>query len=181
MPFVLVHAPGDVTPGHAVAPTALEEAVEEVHGDEPQAVDVLHGVNLDQLGRRDPTVYGTFTLAELRDSGSRAGPPSWSLEVTVLADQPRGRVLRDPAPRARARRRPDPEPRRLDALLLRHPRRARGDRGLPAVEVHISEVDSRDDWRAPSVIRDLCVGRVQGKGVEGYREALEILKAALGA
>ena len=52
--------------------------------------------------------------------------------------------------------------------------------GLPAVEVHISEVDSRDDWRAVSVIRDLCVGRVQGKGAEGYREALEILRARAG-
>jgi 3-dehydroquinate dehydratase-2 len=53
--------------------------------------------------------------------------------------------------------------------------------GLPAVEVHISEVDSRDDWRRVSVLADLCVGRVQGKGADGYREALEILREARGA
>ena len=52
--------------------------------------------------------------------------------------------------------------------------------GLPAVEIHISEVDSRDDWRRISVIRDLCVGRVQGEGAEGYRQALQILREALG-
>ena len=52
--------------------------------------------------------------------------------------------------------------------------------GLPAIEVHISEVDSREDWRRHSVIRDVCVGRVQGKGADGYREALELLAAELG-
>ena len=49
--------------------------------------------------------------------------------------------------------------------------------GLPAVEVHISNVDEREDWRRVSVIRDLCVGHVQGKGVDGYREALGMLGA----
>jgi 3-dehydroquinate dehydratase-2 len=51
--------------------------------------------------------------------------------------------------------------------------------GLPAVEVHLSAVDRREEWRRVSVIRDLCVGAVQGKGVEGYREALEMLKEAM--
>ena len=50
---------------------------------------------------------------------------------------------------------------------------------LPAVEVHISEIESREEWRRQSVIRDLCVGHVQGKGVDGYREAIEMLRAAL--
>jgi 3-dehydroquinate dehydratase-2 len=50
---------------------------------------------------------------------------------------------------------------------------------LPAVEVHLSEVDQREEWRRLSVIRDLCVGCVQGKGVDGYRDALEMLKEAL--
>ena len=47
---------------------------------------------------------------------------------------------------------------------------------LPAVEVHLSAVDEREEWRRVSVIRDLCIGCVQGKGVDGYREALELLK-----
>ena len=50
--------------------------------------------------------------------------------------------------------------------------------GLPAVEVHLSEVDAREEWRRQSVIRDLCIGHVQGKGMDGYREALEMLQGA---
>jgi 3-dehydroquinate dehydratase-2 len=50
---------------------------------------------------------------------------------------------------------------------------------LPAVEVHLSAVDEREDFRRVSVIRDLCVASISGKGVEGYRDGLEALKAAL--
>jgi 3-dehydroquinate dehydratase-2 len=51
--------------------------------------------------------------------------------------------------------------------------------GLPAVEVHLSNVDEREEWRRVSVIRDLCIATVQGKGPEGYREALELLSERL--
>ena len=51
--------------------------------------------------------------------------------------------------------------------------------GLPAVEVHLSDVDAREEWRRHSVIRDLCIGTVKGQGVDGYREALAMLKGAL--
>ena len=52
---------------------------------------------------------------------------------------------------------------------------------LPAVEVHLSAIDEREEWRRVSVIRDLCVGSVQGRGVDGYRDALEMLKEAMQA
>jgi 3-dehydroquinate dehydratase II len=51
--------------------------------------------------------------------------------------------------------------------------------GLPAVEVHLSAVDEREEWRRQSVIRELCIGCVQGKGVDGYRDALAMLKERL--
>ena len=50
---------------------------------------------------------------------------------------------------------------------------------LPAVEVHISNIEGREPWRAHSVIRDVVIGHVQGKGVDGYREALAMLKEHL--
>ena len=50
---------------------------------------------------------------------------------------------------------------------------------LPAVEVHISNVETREAWRRKSVIRDLCIARVIGKGAAGYREALEHLREEL--
>jgi 3-dehydroquinate dehydratase II len=141
-------------------------------------VGVLHGVNLDQLGKRDPDVYGTFTLAELETRVHQWGYEQ-DCEVTFWQTNHEGEyceLLHD----ARDR---------VDGLILNpgawtHYSYAIRDAlevcGLPAVEIHISEVDSRDDWRRISVIRDLCVGRVQGEGPEGYRRALQILREALG-
>ena len=178
VPFVLVEAPGDVSHGHDVAPGDLRAAVEELHVGMKNRVDVMHGVNLDQLGRRDPDHYGGMTLPELevkvKRFATRAG-----LRGHVLADQPRGRVLREPAHRRRAQ----PTALILNPGAWTHYSWAIRDAlevaGVPAVEVHLSAIDEREEWRRTSVIRDLCVGSVQGKGVDGYREALELLKAAM--
>ena len=140
-------------------------------------IEILHGVNLDQLGKRDPDVYGTFTLAELETQVHRWAS-ELECEVTFWQTNHEGEyceTLHETRDRA-------------DGLILNpgawtHYSYAIRDAlevcGLPAVEIHISEVDSRDDWRRESVIRDLCVGRVQGEGADGYRHALEILKEAL--
>ena len=140
-------------------------------------VAVMHGVNLDTLGRRDPAQYGTFTLPELvRDVRGFAG--ELGLEVAFDQTNHEGEFC-ELLHRARER---------ADALLLNpgawtHYSYAIRDAlevaGLPAVEVHISNIEEREEWRRQSVIRDLCVGVVQGKGAGGYREALEMLKGAL--
>src|SRR5918998_260820 len=51
--------------------------------------------------------------------------------------------------------------------------------GLPAVEVHLSDVDKREPFRRVSVLEGVCVARVAGKGPDGYRDALVRLKEAL--
>ena len=141
-------------------------------------VEVMHGVNLDQLGRRDPAVYGSQTLTELEVRVKRFAT-DLGLEPTFSQTNHEGEFCENLHEAAET----------VDGLILNpgawtHYSYAIRDAlevcGLPAVEVHISEVDSRDDWRRVSVIADLCVGRVQGKGVDGYREALELLKAELG-
>ena len=140
-------------------------------------VEVMHGVNLDALGRRDPEHYGTVTLPELEVKVKRFAvelgfEPVFSQTnhegefcetLHRAADTAAGLVLNPGAwtHYSYAIR---------DALELT---------GLPAVEVHLSAVDEREEWRRVSVIRDLCVGTVQGKGVDGYREALELLRGAL--
>ena len=65
VPFVLVEAPGEVTPGHEVGAAELRAAIEEVLRRVKKRVEVLHGVNFDVLGRRDPDHYGGITLTEL--------------------------------------------------------------------------------------------------------------------
>lgn len=140
-------------------------------------VEVMHGVNLDQLGLRDPAVYGSQTLTELEVRVKRFAT-QMGLEPTFSQTNHEGEFC-EALHEARET---------TDGLILNpgawtHYSYAIRDAlevcGLPAVEVHISEVDSREEWRRTSVIADLCVGRVQGKGIEGYREALEILKAEL--
>lgn len=136
-------------------------------------VRVLHGVNLDQLGRRDPGHYGTGGLDELqrrvRDFGRELG-----LAVTFDQTNHEGEFcefLHEASELA-------------DALILNPGawthyswaiRDALEVTDLPAVEVHLSKVNEREEWRRVSVIRDLCIGTVQGEGVDGYRRALELL------
>ena len=141
-------------------------------------VGVLHGVNLDQLGRRPPEHYPAITLGELERT---IGGFARELDLTVMFDQTNHEgefceALHQAAETA-------------DALVLNpgawtHYSYAIRDAlevaGLPAVEVHLSAVDEREDWRRHSVISELCVATVSGKGAEGYREALEILKRELG-
>jgi 3-dehydroquinate dehydratase-2 len=141
-------------------------------------VSVLHGVNLDQLGRRPPEHYAAITLAELQVAIGRFAQ---DLGLTVTFDQTNHEGefcewLHEASEMA-------------DALLLNpgawtHYSYAIRDAleiaGLPAVEVHLSAVDQREEWRRMSVIADLCLGRVSGKGVDGYRDGLELLAAELG-
>jgi 3-dehydroquinate dehydratase-2 len=139
-------------------------------------VEIMHGVNFDVLEVRDRQVYGGFTLTELEVKVKRFAQ-DLDLEPSFSQTNHEGQFCeslhqaRDTA----------------DGLVLNpgawtHYSYAIRDAieltGLPAVEVHISGIDSREDWRRHSVIRDVCIGHVQGKGVDGYREALEMLKEA---
>ena len=140
-------------------------------------IEVMHGVNLDQLGRRDPSHYGTLTLDQLElqisDEANDLG-----LEVRFFRSNHEGEFVE--------------RLHRLSGLadgIVLNPgawthysyaiRDALEMTGLPAVEVHLSDVDKREEWRRHSVIAELCVARVAGKGPAGYRDALERLKAEL--
>jgi 3-dehydroquinate dehydratase-2 len=140
-------------------------------------VEVMHGVNFDVLGRREAAYYGGLTLPELEVRVKRfAG--DLGLEVSFSQTNHEGEFCE-------YLHRADDS---ADGLLLNPGawthyswaiRDALEVSGLPAVEVHLSAVAEREEWRRVSVIRDLCLGCVQGKGVDGYRDALEMLKEGL--
>jgi 3-dehydroquinate dehydratase II len=136
-------------------------------------VAVMHGVNLDQLGRRPAGHYGTLTLMQLEarvsDWGAERG-----LAVQFFQTNHEGAFVE--------------ELHRLeetaDGLILNpgawtHYSYAIRDAleiaGLPAVEVHLSDVEAREQFRRSSVIRDLCIATVSGRGPDGYRDALALL------
>ena len=137
-------------------------------------VEVMHGVNLDSLGRRDPQHYGQITLPEL-ERKVESFAHVLELEVRFFQTNHEGEFVEH------LHRLPEV----ADSALLNpgawtHYSYAIRDAleiaGLPAVEVHLSAVDEREEWRARSVVRDLCIGTVSGRGVEGYRDALELLR-----
>ncbi len=140
-------------------------------------VEVMHGVNLDVLARRDPEHYGATTLPELEMKIKRFAY-QLGLEVRLFQTNHEGEFVEH------LHRLPEV----ADAALLNpgawtHYSYAIRDAleiaGLPAVEVHLSDVRSREEWRRRSVLEGLVIGAVSGNGPDGYREALEMLKEAL--
>ena len=140
-------------------------------------VEVMHGVNLDQLGRRDPSHYGSVTLEELERRISHTAR-ELGLEVRFFQTNHEGKFVEHLHRLAGL----------ADAIVLNpgawtHYSYAIRDAleltHLPAVEVHLSDVDAREDWRRHSVITDLCLTRISGKGPDGYRDALERLRAEM--
>jgi 3-dehydroquinate dehydratase II len=142
-------------------------------------VEVMHGVNLDQLGRRDPTHYGRLTLDEL-EMHIDAIAQEYSLLTRFFRTNHEGEFVE--------------HLHRLDGLadgIILNPgawthysyaiRDALEIAGLPAVEVHLSDVECREPWRRQSVISELCIARVAGQGPDGYRDALERLRAEMSA
>src|SRR4029079_7848452 len=141
-------------------------------------VAVMHGVNLDTLGRRDPEIYGTETLSELEyrihEFGRGLGP-----EVSFFQTTYEGEFCEY------LHRLPET----ADAVLVNAGawshyswaiRDALDVAGQPSVEVHISDVEGREDWRSVSVFDGLVAAKISGKGLDGYREGLEVRAQELG-
>jgi len=141
-------------------------------------VAVLHGINLDALDRRPAQHYGglTFTQLEQRIGGFAH---ELGLEVVFFQSNFEGAFVEE------LHRSVD----YADGLLLNpgawtHYAWALRDAveiaGLPAIEVHLSDVDAREAWRHVSVLEDVRAGKVSGRGPDGYREALAMLKEIFG-
>ena len=138
-------------------------------------VEVMHGVNLDQLGRRDPAHYGSLTFVELEQRISELAA-ELGLTTRFFHSNHEGEFVEHLHRLADV----------ADAIVLNpgawtHYSYAIRDAleltRLPAIEVHLSDVDAREQWRGKSVIGDLCVARVAGRGPDGYRDALARLQA----
>jgi 3-dehydroquinate dehydratase-2 len=139
-------------------------------------VAVLHGVNLDGLDRRPAEHYGGLTFARL-EQRIEGFARELRLEPHFFQSNYEGAYV-DELHKASDY---------ADGLLLNPGawthyawaiRDALEMSGLPAVEIHLSDVENREEFRRLSVIRELCVATVSGQGVEGYRLALERLRAS---
>jgi 3-dehydroquinate dehydratase II len=140
-------------------------------------VEILHGVNLDMLGRRPSEHYGDLTLDGLEMTIKRFAV-DLGLEPRFFQTNSEGEFVEY------LHRLPE----LADGAVLNpgawtHYSYAIRDAleiaALPAVEVHLSDVGAREEWRRHSVLDGLVLGTFAGKGPEGYREALEVLGAEL--
>jgi 3-dehydroquinate dehydratase-2 len=144
---------------------------------EPYRIEVMHGVNLDQLGRRDPLLYGNLTLPDLERRIERDADRLGLAARFFQTNYEGAFVERLHGLQGEA-----------DAILLNPGswthyawaiRDALEIAALPALEIHLSDVEAREPWRRVSVIRDLCFATIAGRGPDGYRDALVSLRKEL--
>jgi 3-dehydroquinate dehydratase II len=134
---------------------------------------VLNGPNLNLLGTREPDVYGDTTLVDL-ESLIEGWGADLGIETRFAQSNHEGEVV-DAIHEAA-----DVDGLIINPGALTHTSRAIGDAissvGLPAVEVHISNIKQREPWRAESLVAPTCVRTIFGRGVGGYQDALRHLQ-----
>ena len=134
---------------------------------------VINGPNLNMLGIREPDIYGRETYESLcrkiREHAEKRG-----IEVTLFQSNHEGDLV-DAIQEAYGKQ---------DGIILNpgaytHTSVALLDAlkavGIPAVEVHISDPDTREEFRKVSYIRAACVRTIKGRGFDGYLEAMDFL------
>ena len=136
-------------------------------------IAVINGPNINMLGVREPNIYGVNSYEDLKkyieDYASENG-----IETTVLQSNSEGEII-DYIQRAAAE---------FDAIVINpgaytHYSYAIYDAllaaQLPTVEVHISNIHKRDEFRHKSITAPACVGQICGLGFRGYTLAMEYL------
>lgn len=144
---------------------------------------VLHGPNLNLLGKREPEIYGDRTLEDINER-IRKRAVSTGVSVEIIQTNHEGEII-DSIHRAGG-----DGPERCDALIINPGaythysiaiRDAIAGTGLPAVEVHISNIHAREGFRRKSVIAPVCRGQITGLGDLGYLLAVDALAAKDGS
>ena len=140
---------------------------------------ILNGPNLNLLGIREPAIYGRETYADLCER-IKAYAKDKDIEVRFVQSNHEGALV-DAIQRAYFDG--------LDSIVLNpgaytHTSIALLDAlkgvGLPAVEVHISDPDTREDFRHVSFVRAACIATIKGRGTQGYLDAIDLLAAHVG-
>jgi 3-dehydroquinate dehydratase-2 len=135
---------------------------------------VINGPNLNLLGTREPDVYGTTTLRQIvqmlkneaRQRGVKIGAYQSNHEGSIID------VIQRLPGKGYSGLIINPGAFTHYSYAIRDAIKAAG---LPAVEVHLSDIEKREEFRKVSVIREICIDQVKGLGPKGYVKALELL------
>ncbi len=138
-------------------------------------VEVIHGPNLNMLGKREPTIYGSLTLDEINEKIAKKAE-KLGMEVDIFHSNSEGEIV------SKIQILPNE---RIDGIVLNaaaytHTSIAIRDAllsvSIPFVEVHISNVYGRESFRNNSYLSDIAIGIISGFGYLSYELALEALK-----
>ena len=142
-------------------------------------IRIINGPNLNMLGIREPAIYGRTTYDDLCTLIGRHAEET-GVNITLLQSNHEGDLV-DYIQQAYG----------VDDAIIINPGAythtsvaildAAKAVGLPVVEVHISKVEDREDFRQISYIRQACVRTITGHGITGYTEAMDYLKENYGA
>jgi 3-dehydroquinate dehydratase-2 len=141
-------------------------------------IQVINGPNMNMLGIREPEIYGSLTLEEIDRRVAQKGE-ELGVALDFFQSNHEGAII-DKIQACYGK---------TDAIVINPGaythysvaiRDAIAAVGIPTVEVHLSDISSREDFRKISVIKDVCVGQISGKGLVSYLEALEFLKKSEG-
>lgn len=136
---------------------------------------VVHGPNLNRLGQREVKIYGTLTLAQIDDMlQRRAG--ELGVELETFQSNSEGAIIDFLQAKAAEAAGIIINPGALThyGLSLRD---AIAGANVPTIEVHLSNIYAREEWRRRSVIASVAVGQISGLGWRGYVAALDVLVA----
>lgn len=137
-------------------------------------IQVINGPNLNMLGVREPDFYGKKTLEEINEILKKAGAER-HMSLNFFQSNHEGAII-DKIQECYDK---------ADGIVINPGafthysiaiRDAISAVGIPAVEVHLSDINSREDFRKISVIKDVCIGQFSGKGIYSYIDALTCLE-----
>jgi len=138
---------------------------------------IINGPNLNMLGKRDKATYGRKTLAEI-DSVVKKQGEKLDAEITSFQSNSEGALVDFIQQQSSS----------ADGIIINPGalthygfslRDALADSGLPIIEVHLSNIYAREEWRTKSVIAPIAKGQISGLGWQGYIVALQALLAEL--
>ncbi len=139
---------------------------------------IIHGPNLNLLGRREPEIYGSETLDQI-NTRIRDYASFKNITVDFFQSNSEGEII------DRIHRASEEGEEHFDALVINpgaftHYSYAIRDAiqgvALPTIEVHLSNIYAREPFREVSVIAPVCRGRISGLGYRGYLQAIDILQ-----
>ena len=138
---------------------------------------VINGPNINMLGIREPEIYGGDTYADLM-AKTEAAAEALGVSVDFFQSNHEGEIV-DEIQEAYGE---------YDGIVINpaaytHTSIAIPDAlkavGIPAVEVHISDISAREDYRHISYTKEACMAQIKGEGIDGYAHAIELLKGEM--